>query len=297
MCHKDTKSLCIFREERRLFKPNRLLGMLGRGEIPLGMQCFTGDPALLEVLGLTGFDFVMLDCEHSGNNARGLENLIRVSENAGLSPLVRVPHRADETDIRRALEAGAHGIFLPMVRSAEDVKRAAEAAFFPPRGMRGICPAIRAAKYSLRTFEEYAAWNNSEIALIPMIEHPTAVENIDEICAMTEVKMIVFGGGDLSYAMGEGTAMMKSPRVQEAYRKVLAAAKRYGVAVIGGPILDPTPASCRKALDDGITVFCLGLDTLGFRRFCEQTVEALNAGLEGTNYRRAQAPESGFPAR
>ena len=280
-----------------MFKPNRLIEMLARGEIPLGMQCFTGDPALVEVLGLTGFDFVMLDCEHSGNNARGLEGLIRVSEQAGLAPFVRVPDRANEADIRRALEAGASGIFLPMVRSAEDVKRAADAAFFPPRGSRGICPAIRAAGYSLRTFEEYAAWNNREVVLIPMIEHPTAVENIDEICAMEEVKIIVFGGGDLSYAMGEGTSMMKSPRVQDAYRKVLASAKQHGVAVIGGPILDPTPASCRKALDDGITVFCLGLDTLGFRRFCEQTVEALNSGLEGTNYRRAPAPDSGFPAR
>ncbi|WP_092124282.1 HpcH/HpaI aldolase family protein [Bradyrhizobium erythrophlei] len=280
-----------------MFKPNRLIEMLERGEIPLGMQCFTGDPALVEVLGLTGFDFVMLDCEHSGNNARGLESLIRVSEQAGLAAFVRVPDRANEVDIRRALEAGASGIFLPMVRSAEDVKRAADAAFFPPRGSRGICPAIRAAGYSLRTFEEYAAWNNREVILIPMIEHPTAVENINEICAMEEVKVIVFGGGDLSYAMGEGTSMMKSPRVQEAYRKVLATAKRHGVAVVGGPILDPTPESCRKSLDDGITVFCLGLDTLGFRRFCEQTVEALNAGIEGTNYRRAPAPDSGFPGR
>lgn len=278
-------------------KPNRLLGMLERNEIPLGMQCFTGDPAIIEVLGLTGFDFVMLDCEHSGNNARALEDIIRTADSVGLVSLVRVADRANESDIRRALEAGAEGIFLPMVRSAEDVKRAAEAAFFPPKGMRGICPAIRAANYSLRGFEDYAAWNNSEITLVPMIEHPTAVDNIDEICAMPEVKMIVFGGGDLSYAMGEGTQMMKSPRVQDAYRKVLASAKQHGVAVIGGPILDPTPASCRKALEDGITVFCLGLDTLGFRRFCEQTVDALNAGLEGTNYRRVPAPESGFPAR
>jgi 2-keto-3-deoxy-L-rhamnonate aldolase RhmA len=133
---------------KALFKPNRLLGMLGRGEIPLGMQCFTGDPALLEVLGLTGFDFVMLDCEHSANNARGLENLIRVSEQVGLVPLVRVPDRADETDIRRALEAGAHGIFLPMVRSAEDVKRAAK----PPSSRRGELAGsvLRSAQQNIR---------------------------------------------------------------------------------------------------------------------------------------------------
>ena len=268
--------------------------MLERQEVPLGMQCFTGHPALIEVLGLTGFDFVMLDGEHSGNNVRAIEDLIRAAQNAGLVPMVRVPDRDNETDIRRALEAGAMGLFLPMVRSAEEVKHAAAAAFFPPLGTRGICPAVRAANYSFRSFEKYAAWNNSEVALIPMIEHPQAVENIDEICALECVRMIVFGAGDLAYAMNEGTLMMKSPRVQAAYAKVLAAAKRHGVAVIGGPVLDPTPAACRKALDDGIRVFCLGLDTLGFRRFCEQTVNALNVGVAGTDFKRAEAPPSGF---
>src|SRR5260370_18748261 len=123
--------------------------MVGRGEIAFGIQCFTGDPALLEVLGLTGFDFVMLDCEHSANNARGLESLIRVSEQAGLVPFVRVPDRADETDIRRALEAGAPGIFFPVGGSGGDVERAAEAPLFPPPGTPGRCHALRARNYSL----------------------------------------------------------------------------------------------------------------------------------------------------
>jgi 2-keto-3-deoxy-L-rhamnonate aldolase RhmA len=280
-----------------MFAPNRLLAMIERKQVPLGMQCFTGNPALIEVLGYTGFDFVMLDCEHSGNDARQLEELIRTAELAGLVPLVRVPERTNETDIRRALEAGALGLFLPMVRCAEDVRTAAGAAFFPPKGQRGICPAVRAAGYAFRSFNEYTAWNNAQIALIPMIEHPQAVENIDEICALEDVRIIVFGAGDLAYAMNEGTQMLKSPKVQAAYRKVLEAAKRHGVSVIGGPVLDPTPASCRKALDDGINVFCLGLDTLGFRRFCEQTVAALNEGVAGTDFTRAPAPESGFHDR
>lgn len=277
-----------------MFPPNRLLAMIDRKEIPLGMQCFTGHPALIEVLGLTGFDFVMLDTEHSGNDVRALEGLIRTAEHAGLVPLVRVADPACDTDVRRALEAGAMGLFLPMVKSASDVRAAADAAFFPPKGHRGICPAVRAAGYSFRSFNEYAAWNNSEVLLVPMIEHPQAVENIEEICAMEDVRLIVFGAGDLAYAMNEGTKMMRSPLVQEAYRKVLATARRHGVAVIGGPVLDPTPASCRKALEDGIGVFCLGLDTLGFRRFCEQTVASLNEGIAGSGFVRRAAPASGF---
>ncbi|WP_263264111.1 aldolase/citrate lyase family protein [Pseudomonas sp. RIT-PI-S] len=277
-----------------MFEKNRLLAMLERKQVPLGMQCFTGNPALIEVLGCTGFDFVMLDTEHAGNDPHAMEDLVRVSQHAGLVPFVRVPDRHDEGAIRRALEAGASGVFLPMVRTVEDVRFAANSAFFPPQGTRGICPATRAAGYAFNGFERYTEWSNAESLLIPMIEHPEGVQNIDAICAMEEVKVIVFGAGDLAYAMNEGTLMMKSPKVQEAYRIVLTAAKRHGVAVIGGPVLDPSPEACRKSLEDGISVFCLGLDILGFRRFCEQTVSALNTAIDDSGWQRPAAPPSGF---
>jgi 2-keto-3-deoxy-L-rhamnonate aldolase RhmA len=278
-----------------MFQKNRMLAMLERNEIPLGIQVFTGSPELIEVIGATGFDWVMIDTEHSGTNVRALENLIRTAELAGLFPYVRVPDHSNEIDIRRAIEAGAEGIFLPLIRNAADVKAAADHAFIPPKGKRGICPAARAARYNFRGFQEYADWNNSEIALVPMIENAEAVENIDEICALDDVKMLVFAPGDLAFQLGESTAMMRGPKVQAAYKKVLEATKRHGVAVIGGPVLDPTIAGCKKALADGVTIFCLGLDTLGFRKFCEQTVTTLNNSLGGTQYLRPPAPESGFP--
>ena len=274
---------------------NRLLAMLERNEIPLGIQLFTGSHALVEVLGETGFDFVMIDAEHSDTNVRGLEQLIRTAELAGVIPYVRVPDVHNEVDIRRALEAGAEGLFLPLVESVRDIERAAEFAFIPPKGKRGICPAVRAAGYSVRNFDDYVRWNNDEIALVPMIENAGGVEDIEAICAHPDVHMLVFAPGDLAFQLGEGTQMMRGPKVQAAYRKVLDATKRHNVAVIGGPILDPTPVSCRKFLDDGVRIFCLGLDTLGFRRFCESTVKALNDGLAGTAYTRPEAPESGFP--
>ena len=276
-------------------KKNRLLAMLERRQIPLGMQVFTGSPEMIEVIGATGFDFVMIDTEHSGNDVRSLEGLIRTAELAGLIPYVRVPTHSNEIDIRRAIEAGAEGIFLPLVSSAADVKLAAEHAFIPPKGKRGICPAVRAANYNFRRFQEYADWNNNEVALVPMVENAEAVENIDEICALGDVKMLVFAPGDLAFQLGESTAMMKGPKVQSAYRKVMDAAKRYNVAIVGGPVLQPNAAACKKALDDGVRIFCLGLDTLGFRRFCEDTVTALNAGIAGSPFTRPPAPESGFP--
>jgi 2-keto-3-deoxy-L-rhamnonate aldolase RhmA len=273
---------------------NRIIEMLENKKVPLGMQVFTGHPALIEILGITGFDFVMLDAEHSPNNARDMENLVRAADNVGLTTFVRVSRHDDDSDIHRALEAGAMGIFLPMVKTADDVKRAADAAYFPMKGTRGVCPSLRAARYNWRDFDAYARWNNEEVLLIPMIEQVEALENIEEICALEEVKIIVFAGGDLAYAMGEASQMMASPVVQQAYRKVMDAAKRHNVHIIGGPVLDPTPAGCRKALDDGVTIFCLGLDTMSFRQVCESYVKALNTGLEGSDYTRPPAPPSGF---
>ncbi len=274
---------------------NKIMKMLEAKQVPLGMQVFTGHPALIEILGLTGYDFIMLDTEHSPNNARQMEDMVRTADSVGLFSFVRVSRHEDESDIHRALEAGAGGIFLPLVGSAADVQRAANAAFFPPVGTRGVCPSFRAARYNWRDFDQYARRNNEEALLVPMIERAEAVDNIEEICAHEAVKIIVFAPGDLAYALGEASGMMRGPRIQEAYRKVMAAAKRHGVAVMGGPVLAPTPEACRKAIDDGVTIFCLGLDTMAFRSWCEGTVDALNAGIEGTGFTRAPAPPSGFP--
>jgi 2-keto-3-deoxy-L-rhamnonate aldolase RhmA len=276
-----------------MHKKNRLLALVEQGQIPLGIQLFTGSPALIEVLGQTGFDFVMIDTEHSSTNAQVLEDLIRTAELAGLIPYVRVTGLLNEVEIRRALEAGAEGLFLPRVNSVEDIKRVADFAFIPPKGRRRICPAVRAANYSAPGLDQYTDWNNSEIALIPIIETGEALEDVDAICAHPDVKMLYFAPGNLSVQLGLGMRGVRSPSLQAASRKVLDAAARHGVAMIGGPMF-ATPESCRKAVEDGVKIFSLGLDTLGFRRFCEETVAAVNAGVAGTDRKRPPAPPTGL---
>lgn len=273
---------------------NRIISMLEAGQIPLGMQLFTGHPALVEILGHTGYDFVMIDTEHSANDARKLEDLIRAADTVGLATYVRVSRHDDESDIHRALEAGAEGVFLPLIKTADDVRRAADAAFFPTKGKRGVCPSLRAAHYDWAHFADYVAWNNEEVLLVPMIEQVEAVDNIEEICALPDVKLIVFAAGDLAYAMGQGATFMASAAVQEAYRKVMDAAKQHNVDVVGGPVLEPTEEACRKAIEAGVRVFCLGLDTMFFRKICESTVATLNQSLTRTDYSRPVAPPSGF---
>jgi len=79
-------------------------------------------------------------------------------------------------------------------------------------GNRGICPATRAARYSYRTFVDYAEWNNRNFLVVPLIENPDAVDNIDEICALDQVHVLAFGPGDLAYAIGEGKQHDRQPQ-------------------------------------------------------------------------------------
>ena len=273
-----------------------LIQMVAERVVPIGIQCFTGDHKLIEVLGKTGFDYVWLDTEHSALNPRALEDTMRTCEAAGVIPLVRIPDPYDETSARRALEAGAEAVIIPMVRSAGDVTKIIENLTFPPAGKRGLCPGLRVPGYSVSIFNAYMQENNDNLYVIPMIETADGLKNVEEICAIEQVKALVFAAGELSFAMGEGAAGDNSPKIKEAQTTVFAAAKRHGVAMIGGPIFNPTPETCGRALDDGIAILCIGLDTMAFRQLCEATVAAANAAVSANSaYSRPPAPPSGFP--
>lgn len=149
--------------------------------------------------------------------------------------------------------------------------------------------------YTLPGFTAYMRANDADLLIIPMIETVEALEHVDEICAIEQVKVLVFASGELGFAMGEGTNM-HSPKVQAAQKTVHAAAQRHGVAVIGGPMLNPTKEGCAQAFDDGISMLCLGLDVIAFRQLCENTVASANAAVEENDtYNRPPAPPSGFP--
>lgn len=235
---------------------NPLLAMIEEHVVPVGMQCFTGDHTLIEVLGATGFDYVWLDSEHSALDPRSLEDTMRTCEVAGLLPLVRIPEPTDATAARRALEAGAQGVIVPMVRGAADVHGIVDALTFPPRGTRGLCPALRVPGYTVSGFADHMRDSDENLLVIPMIETAEAVEHIDEICAIEQVRMLVFAAGELAFALGDGSDMHSGEKVGQAKKTVYAAAREHGVALIGGPILDPSEESCAAALAEGISVLC-----------------------------------------
>src|SRR5260370_4289488 len=109
--------------------------------------------------------------------------------------------------------------------------------------------------------------------------------------------MLIFAQGNLAFKRGEGNAMDKGAQTAADYQTVLRVAKKHNVAVIGGPVLTPTAEACRQAFQDGVTVFCLGLDSMAFRSWCEDTVRALADRVERVSeLTRPPVPETRFPA-
>jgi 4-hydroxy-2-oxoheptanedioate aldolase len=181
---------------------NRTKARLQRGAPVVGTFVYFNDPAAVEIIGRAGFDFVIIDTEHLARSGAAVENLIRAAELTGVTPLVRV-HENEEKTILRALEAGAQGIVVPFVESAEDVHRARAAMNYPPDGQRGACYYTRSSDWGWRgaSFADYAEEANREMLLVGLIESGAGVENIEEIVdAGLEVPFV--GRRDLCSSLG-----------------------------------------------------------------------------------------------
>jgi 2-keto-3-deoxy-L-rhamnonate aldolase RhmA len=258
---------------------DRIRHALNEGRIPLGLQSFSGSAPLLEIAGLAGFDFVMIDTEHACIDSAQVEQLVRACETVDLTALVRVSENSP-TSIRKALEAGAHGVVIPQVRSADDVQEALDAARYPPVGTRGMCPATRAAKYSIEGWDEYVARSNESVLVIPILEHPDAIQHAKAICALPGIDIVNFGAGDLGMALGLGGAGLRGQEVRSALDDVLAAAAETGVVVLSVPFPDVSLESCRALLDRGVRVLLHTVDELLFMNACRDTVTTLQPLLQ-----------------
>jgi 2-keto-3-deoxy-L-rhamnonate aldolase RhmA len=260
------------------FRPrqNRILAALAKGEIPLGMQIYTGDPTMIEILAYTGFDFYMLDMEHSRVNIETMEHCIRAADAAGITTLVRVLEN-DAGLIRQAMEAGAQGVIVPHVETAQDARKAVDAIRYPPEGKCGTCPAIRAANFSAAGFREYMEYSNQNTMLIPLLEDKNGIENAEEIFAQLKpgVDAVGVGRGDLSHTLptepGQNIGM-QHPYIKEAYDKAIAISKRTGIPLIDN-VFDPEDA--KSMMDKGVKMLIYLIDQMLFYNLCLDIVRAV----------------------
>jgi 2-keto-3-deoxy-L-rhamnonate aldolase RhmA len=172
---------------------------LANQELTIGSWISFGYPPTCEIMAKAGFDWLVIDMEHTAIDTWQQQQLIQVIDLAGCTPLVRVGSN-DALLIKRAMDAGAHGVVVPMVNTREDAMRAVSAVKYPPAGTRGVGLA-RAQAYGMG-FEAYSKWNQAESVVIVQIEHIKGVENIDEILSVDGVDGFIIGPYDLSGSLG-----------------------------------------------------------------------------------------------
>jgi 4-hydroxy-2-oxoheptanedioate aldolase len=194
------------------------------------------DPAVVELIALAGFDFVVVELEHAAISLETLQNHFRAAAAHGLGVLVRVPSH-DPKEMLRVLDAGADGLLVPHVSSPEVARNVSAAMRYPPLGHRGMGGAARSARYGahgLPGVRELTEWLNQNTVLAVMIEDRTGVEQIDEIVRTPGIDIIHVGPSDLSASMGLiGTS--EDPDLVAAVERVQAATRAGGLK-LGMPI-------------------------------------------------------------
>ena len=167
-------------------------------EQTLGSWITMAHPGIVEIMSKAGFDWLTIDLEHSGISIQQAEELIRVIDLSGVTPLVRLTSN-DENLIKRVLDAGAHGIIVPMINSLEGAKKAINAAYYSPKGSRSFGLA-RAQGYGV-LFNEYLKKSFEETVIIVQIEHIDALADLESILSLDDIDGYIIGPYDLSGSM------------------------------------------------------------------------------------------------
>ena len=187
------------------------------------------DPAVVEIMGFAGFDFVIIDAEHGPISMQNAQNMIRAAESVNITPIIRVGSN-DEALILRALDIGAQGIEIPQINSKPDAVRAVKSVKYSPQGERGVCRYVRAANYSSMDKFKYFKSANKETMIIAHIEGVEGINNLDEILSVSGIDVIFIGPYDLSQSLGI-PGQVNDPLVVEKMKEVVLKCMQNKVAV------------------------------------------------------------------
>ncbi|MDB1122418.1 HpcH/HpaI aldolase family protein [Vibrio algarum] len=232
-----------------------LKSKLKNNELTVGSWVTISHPAVVEVLASAGFEWLVIDIEHTTIGLEKVQHLITVIQAKGMKALVRVS-KNEEVVIKRVLDAGADGIVVPMVKTKEDAVEAISYAKYPPIGARGV-GLYRAQNYGL-DFANYQNWVNDELIIIAQIEHFQAVENIEDIIKTDGIDGVIIGPYDLSASMGAPGEYDRKD-VQEAIQKVLCVCEENKVPS-GFHVIESEPTKFIERANQGCTFLAYSLD-------------------------------------
>ena len=240
-------------------RENRLRKTLLSGGQALGVWLQSGEPAFAEIAGLSGLDFFIVDLEHGPGDVRTVMEMMRAASGSLATGVVRVPS-SEPIQIRRMLDAGAGGVLVPMVETAEEARCVVEACRYPPRGRRGMAAdVVRGADYGLDA--EYLQHAHEQVLVAVQIETRAGADNAAGIAAVDGVDLIFVGPNDLSGSLGK-VGETGHPDVEAVIRRVCDAAraegKPLGTVPFGG-------RSWSQTLSEGFALVATGSDIFWFR--------------------------------
>ncbi len=250
-------------------KKNRVKELWREGKAAMGVWLVLGSPIVSEIIAHMGFDWVVVDTEHGAIDIETIQSIIQAISATNTVPIVRVPWN-DPMPIKRALDAGAYGLVIPMVNSREEAIRAVKAAKYPPAGIRSY-GGPRARLYGGVDYFNHA---NEEIVVIVQIEHIDAVNCIDEILSVEGIDAFVIGPSDLAISMGLKPGLHNiDPRYVEVVNKVLASGKRHHVQ---GGIAASRPEAVNERIAQGFRFIALGTDEAFIIRAASEVINNVN---------------------
>lgn len=199
---------------------------------PVGTWIMSASPLVAEAVGHAGFDWGVIDMEHTPLDMMEVVHLLQAVGNTKMVPVVRVPWN-DTVMVKRVLDAGAHSVLFPFVQNADEARRAVAATRYAPAGVRGMAGMSRASKYG--TVPNYLQSANQGMGVIVQLETAQAVQQLEAICAVDGVDALFIGPADLSASMGH-VGQLTHPQVMQLMGDAVQRCKACGkpVGTVGG---------------------------------------------------------------
>ncbi|SEN23775.1 2,4-dihydroxyhept-2-enedioate aldolase [Pseudorhodobacter antarcticus] len=219
----------------------------------IGLWVSIPSAATAEALATCGFDWLLVDCEHTPNDPANVQAMLQALAPYPAHAAVR-PGWNDAVEIKRLMDAGAQTVLVPYVQTAEEARAAVAAVMYPPRGVRGVSGMSRATRFG--AIPNYTARANDEICLLVQVETKAALGQIEAIAAVEGVDGVFIGPADLAASMGH-PGNMGHPEVKAA---ILDAVRRIAATGKAAGFLASDPALLREVVAAGCTFTAVGMD-------------------------------------
>ncbi|HEU5017773.1 MAG TPA: HpcH/HpaI aldolase/citrate lyase family protein [Pseudolabrys sp.] len=226
---------------------------LAAGHVQIGLWSSLCSPIAAEIVADAGFDWILLDTEHSPNEIPDLFGQLQAVARGTATPIIR-PAWNDAVLAKRALDIGAQTLLFPYVQNAEEARRAVESTRYPPQGIRGVSVAARASRYG-RT-PGYLTKANSEICVLVQVETRTALDNLESIAKVAGVDGVFIGPSDLAASLGH----LGNPQHETVQKAIHEAVDR--LKALGKPagILTGNQEEAKRYIDWGFLFVAVGAD-------------------------------------